>query len=337
MMPRVEVWLHAFSFPRWTAELARQAEDSGFTGLLVADSQNLNADVWIELALAAAATTRLRIGPGVTNPVTRHLAVTASAAATLQAETGGRATIGLGRGDSALTQIGREPVRVAEFEQALQVLQAYLRGEEVAMDGTKSAIRWLVGSEAPKVPVHVAATGPRTLQAAARWAEGVDLTVGAELERLRWVADIARNAAPGRLAMGAYVNVAVHPHRETARELVRGSVSTFARFATQGTPSDGLSQVTKSGIERLASGYEVDHHGEAQASYAQLLDAAFIDRFAVAGPAEEVRDRLAEIGETGIERLVIVPCSLDTDAPAVRESNERFAVDVLPELVDSYR
>ena len=102
----MEVWLHAFSFPGKVAELARKAEAWGFTGLLLADSQNLNADIWVELALAGAATSRLRLGPGVTNSVTRHLAVTASAACTLQAETGGRATLGFGRGDSALAQIG---------------------------------------------------------------------------------------------------------------------------------------------------------------------------------------------------------------------------------------
>jgi len=124
----VQAWLHTFSFPHAVAERARQAEGWGFQGLLVADSQNLNADVWVELALAGAATERLRIGPGVTNPATRHPAVTASAAATLHAETGGRVVLGLGRGDSALSQIGREPVHVAELERALAAIQDYLRG-----------------------------------------------------------------------------------------------------------------------------------------------------------------------------------------------------------------
>jgi alkanesulfonate monooxygenase SsuD/methylene tetrahydromethanopterin reductase-like flavin-dependent oxidoreductase (luciferase family) len=94
-----------------------------------------------------------------------------------------------------------------------------------------------------------------------------------------------------------------------------------------------LSQVTRRGIDRLASGYEKSRHGEAAGAYAQLLDGEFIDRFAVAGPAEEVRDRLAEINAAGIERLVIVPSSLDANRTAVQESNERFADDVLPELI----
>src|SRR5436189_3556462 len=127
--------MHAFSFPHRVAELAARVEAWGFAGLLVADSQNLNADVWVELALAGAATERIALGPGVTNPVTRHPAVTASAALTLQQETDGRAVLGLGRGDSALAQIGRAPVPARELEEALVALQGYLRGEEVMLDG----------------------------------------------------------------------------------------------------------------------------------------------------------------------------------------------------------
>jgi 5,10-methylenetetrahydromethanopterin reductase len=329
----MEVWLHAFSFAGRVARLARQAEEWGFTGLLVADSQNLNADIWVELALAGAATSRLRLGPGVTNPVTRHPAVTASAAATLQAETGGRAVLGMGRGDSSVTQVGLRPVAVAELERALEAVQGYLRGEEVLVDGTASAIRWLADAGLQKVPLQVAATGPKTIAAAARHAEGVDFAVGAELERLRWATGIARSAAPGELTLGAFINVAVDPDREAARELVRGSVAIFARFATEGAPADGLSNVTRTGIKQLASGYERERHGEAQAPQAQLLNPEFIDRFAVAGDPEEVRDRLAEIGAAGIERLIVVPGSLDADPAAVQESNRRFARDVLPELI----
>jgi 5,10-methylenetetrahydromethanopterin reductase len=329
----MKVWLHSFSFPGKVAETARKAEDWGFTGMLLADSQNLNADIWVELALATAATSRLRLGPGVTNSVTRHPAVTASAACTLQAESGGRATLGLGRGDSALAQIGRRPVPVEEFERALELLQSYLRGEEVDLDGTPSMIRWLPGAALEKVPVHVAATGPRTIEAAARHADGVDLTVGAELERLEWAAGIARAAAPDELQLGAYINVAVDDDRDAARELCRGSVAIFARFATDGAPSSGLSPVTRRGIEQLATGYRTEHHGMAAADFAQKLDAEFIARFAVAGTAGEVRERLLAIAELGIERLIVVPGSLDADPAAIEASNDRFASDVLPHVL----
>ena len=194
----MEFWLHGFAVPGRVAETARRAEAWGFTGLLLADSQNLTADIWVELCLAAAATTRLRIGPGVTNPITRHIAVTASAAATLQHESNGRVALGIGKGDSALSQIGLRALEVSEFEQALAALQGLLRGEEVALPGASaSRIRWVAADAAAKVPVHVAATGPRTIAAAARHADGVDLTVGAEVDRVARGVAIARDAAPG--------------------------------------------------------------------------------------------------------------------------------------------
>jgi 5,10-methylenetetrahydromethanopterin reductase len=325
--------MHAFSFPHRIAELARQVEAWGFAGLLVADSQNLNADVWVELALAGAATERIGLGPGVTNPVTRHPAVTASAALTLQVETAGRAVLGIGRGDSALTQIGLRPVPAAELEQALIALQGYLSGDEVSLGDEVSSLRWLEEAGQPKVPVVVAATGPRVIALAARHAERIDFTVGAELERLRWAVETARDAAGDRdVSLGSFLNVAVHPDRALARELVRGSTAIFARFATEGAPADGLSRVTQEGIEQMAAGYEAARHGQAEAPQAQQLEDDFIDRFAVVGPAEEVAERLAELAALGIERVVMVPGSLDADPELVAEATARFAEEVLPQL-----
>lgn len=253
----MEAWMHTFAFPGRVAPLAAQVEEWGFAGLLVADSQNLNAEVWIELALAAASTEWIGLGPGVTNPLTRHPAVTASAAATLQAESTGRAVLGLGRGDSALAQIGRRPAAPDELECALATIQAYLRGEAAALGDFSSRIAWLPDGDRPKVPVAVAATGPHVIAAAARHAERIDFTVGAEPDRLRWAIDQAQAAAGGHeLSLGAYLNVAVHPDRALARDLVRGSTAIFARFATEGAPTDGLSDVTREGIERLAGGYD---------------------------------------------------------------------------------
>lgn len=333
---RVQVWLHAFSFPHRTAALARQAEAWGFTGLFVADSQNLNADVWIELALAAAATQRLQLGPGVTNPATRHPAVTASAAATLQEESGGRVVLGLGRGDSALSQVGLVPVHVAEFERAVGELQGFLRGEEVVLDGgARSSIGWIAASQQSKVPLAVAATGPHVIAAAARHAEMVDFTVGAERARLAWAVETARAAgeagragtgATGRvggeagragaagddavrspsaaLSLGAFVNVAVDPDRGAARDLVRGSTAILARFGTEGAPADGLSEVTKAGIAQLGADYDEARHGQSGAPAARRLQDDFIDRFAVCGPADEVLGRLLELRDLGLERIV---------------------------------
>ena len=117
-----------------------------------------------------------------------------------------------------------------------------------------------------------------------------------------------------------------------ARDLVRGSTAILARFTAEGAPPDGLPRSPGAGIARLASEYDESRHGQSSAPAARRLEDEFIDRFAVCGPAEEVVERLAAIGELGIERVIVVPGSLDADPAAVEASNERFADEVLPAL-----
>src|SRR5712692_8980825 len=86
-------------------ELCREAEDSGFDWLGVADSQSVFRELYVALTLAALNTSRVRLGPLVTNPLTRHLVVTASAVSSIDELAGGRVVLGIGSGDSAITTI----------------------------------------------------------------------------------------------------------------------------------------------------------------------------------------------------------------------------------------
>jgi 5,10-methylenetetrahydromethanopterin reductase len=192
-----EVWATGISLPGVAVRMAQRAEADGFDGWFVVDSQNLAGDCYVALAHAAAATERIRLGTGVTNPFTRHPAVTASAIASVHAASGGRAVLGIGRGDSALAHLGLAPAPVALFERYLAQVQAYLRGEEVAFDDlgsdavaevgslglaggpTASRLHWLP-PDLPKVPVTVAATGPKVIDAAAQLADRVTFALGAE-------------------------------------------------------------------------------------------------------------------------------------------------------------
>ena len=127
----VEFWLGTFPTLGRARGAAEMAEADGWDGLAFTDSQNLHGDTFAALALAAYATRRIRLATGATNPATRHPAVVASAIATIQAESGGRAVLGIARGDSALAYVGRPPMPFAEFAVALEQIQAYLRGDAV--------------------------------------------------------------------------------------------------------------------------------------------------------------------------------------------------------------
>ncbi len=237
-----QVWTHGFPVPGRTAELARQAEESGFDGLLLADSQNLVGDPFVELGVAAGVTHRIGLGTGIVNLVTRHPAVVAGAIASVQVESGGRAVLGVGRGDSSLAQIGVAAPAAARLRDLVTQVRGYLHGQEVTAGGTVSRIGWIPGTGQPAVPVELAATGPRTIALAATLADRVMFTVGAEPFRVAWAAGLARQARaaagldPAGLRMGAYVNVACDPDLATACGLIRGSAAIFAHFSSMAGP-----------------------------------------------------------------------------------------------------
>ena len=104
-----EFWQITFPMPGRSETQARAAEEKGWDGLFFADTQCLSGDIYSAMCLAAKVTTTLQVGTAVTNPVTRHPAVTASAISTVQVESKGRAVLGIGRGDSSLGYIGRKP------------------------------------------------------------------------------------------------------------------------------------------------------------------------------------------------------------------------------------
>ncbi len=71
-MAAPEIWSIVASSARQIVRWAREAEDRGLDGIVVTDSQNLAGDCYVALTAAAMSTTRIGLGTGVTNPITRH-------------------------------------------------------------------------------------------------------------------------------------------------------------------------------------------------------------------------------------------------------------------------
>jgi 5,10-methylenetetrahydromethanopterin reductase len=347
--------------PKVAVRQAERAEASGWDGLLLVDSQNLAGDCYIGLALAAHATSTLQLATGVTNPFTRHPAVTAGAIATVQAESDGRAVLGIGRGDSSLAHVGLAPAPVAVFERYVSQVQRYLRGEDVPLDeagaaantGTvpsveelhlaggpaSSKLHWLRPNQ-PKVPVDVAATGPKVIGVAGRHADRVTFAVGADPERVAWAIDTFRaaRAAAGLPTdgadgpdLGAYVNVVCHPDRDTARQLGRGGLTSFARFSVMhGTPTGPVAGETAEVLTAVHRNYDMNRHTQAGAAHTGVITAEFADRFAVLGPPDECIDRLQALADLGIRRFAVIGPSADADRAEAASATARFLNEVKP-------
>lgn len=158
----------------------RLAEAVGFDYIGIADSQSLFRELFVSLTVAATETKRVHLGPSVTNPLTRHPAVTASAIASLQELSEGRAFLGIGTGDSAILNLGLRPARMRALREYVTTVRSMLNGETVEYLGREGHVRW---SRDP-VPIMMSAEGPRTLRMAGEIADRVMVHTGLTREVL---------------------------------------------------------------------------------------------------------------------------------------------------------
>lgn len=325
---------------------ARRYEDAGLDGLLFFDTQNLAPECYVSLTAAAKETTILKLGTGVTNPRTRHAAITASAFATLQAVSGGRAYLGLGRGDSALAHIGYSPCPVPEFENYLSELTSYLRSEEVPFSNDSdihelelgdhpetSRIAWL--GEIPSVPIGIAATGPRVIKLAATQADRVDFMLGASAERIRWGMDIAQQARDeqglGAVSASAYINMVVDDDGEKAWQMAAGAITSQARFAAMHGKINGpVSEKAKLTLSGIHDSYNMKQHGQHDPG---LITSEFAHEFGIYGPPGYCVDRLNELVELGISRFILAGGpELAHPVSEIVSMAQRFVDEVMPKL-----
>ncbi|MGI8689268.1 MAG: LLM class flavin-dependent oxidoreductase [Thermomicrobiales bacterium] len=156
--------------------LVELAEAVGYSELWYTD-QRFWRDCYMGLTVAAQHSQRLRLGPGVNDPFTRHPAGIAMAIATLDELSEGRAQLGLGVGGSGLAQMRlpkEKPVRA--LREAIELIRAMLTGEVVQYDGElfhldSGKLGFLPVRSS--IPISVASHSPQVLRLCGRSADGV--------------------------------------------------------------------------------------------------------------------------------------------------------------------
>ncbi|MEU8952676.1 TIGR03842 family LLM class F420-dependent oxidoreductase [Streptomyces sp. NPDC048518] len=291
--------------------LMRRAERNGFRYGWTFDSAVLWQEPFVIYSRILEHTTRLTVGPMVTNPGTRTWEVTASTFATLNDMYGNRTVCGIGRGDSAMRVAGRKPNTLARLGEAIGVIRDLAEGREADVDGQTLRLPWVRDG---KLPVWMAAYGPKALALAGQRADGFILQL-ADPYLTQWMVKAVRDAAAdaGRdpadvkicVAAPAYVGDDLAHAREQCRwfgGMVGNHVADLV--ARYGEHSAMVPEALTAYI-KAREGYDYSHHGRAGNPDTAFVPDEIVDRFCLLGPVEAHLERLRELEELGVDQFAL--------------------------------
>ncbi|MFI8851049.1 TIGR03842 family LLM class F420-dependent oxidoreductase [Streptomyces sp. 891-h] len=320
-----------------TVALMRHAERNGFRYGWTFDSPVLWQEPYVIHSRILAETERLVVGPMVTNPGTRSWEVTASTFATLNEMYGNRTVCGIGRGDSAMRVAGRPPTTLARVGEAMRVVRDLAEGREAVVDGTALRLPWVRDG---RLPVWMAAYGPKALALAGREADGFILQLADPL-LTAWMVGAVREAAaragrdPGAVticvAAPAYLCEDTPEALAHAREQCRwfgGMVGNHVAdlVARYGEHSDAVPAALTSYIKERA-GYDYAHHGRAGNPDTAFVPDDIVDRFCLLGPAQAHLARLRELAELGVDQFALYAMH-----DAKEDVVDGYGTRIIPEL-----
>ncbi len=338
----------------WTSTEAfvadiQRAEEVGFGYALIPWNPLSRRDPYMELAIAAGRTSRIKLGLLLDNPVLHHPAVSASSIATLDELSGGRAILTYGIGDTAVRWLGLRPARMAELEEATVLARRLLAGEAVDV----GAVRPAELLHARPVPIWVAAGGPKTIEMAGRVADGVFLRVGRHPENLRTAIEHVHAGAqaagrdPDEIGIGLIFHTVMSDDpteiRATARSMAAGYYEySPALFEIPGLPWDGPP------VDELKQQVYPDFHHAPNlvesGNLVSFLDEETADSFALFGSAEEIAGQIREAVAIAGRVDIVVPHPVPMPVPgapvaralppslAGADYKTWFAAEVMPRL-----
>jgi len=288
------------------------AERLGYDTAWITDSHLICRELWVTLAACATATSRIRLGPGVTVPHSRHVSVTASAIATLHDLAPGRVVIGVGTGGSSAQTMGLSLAQVgkaATLERTAVALRRLLQGQTARFEtGIEGRLAWL---DAPRaIPIYLAGSGPRMLETAGRLGDGaiVYATVSPDVLKValeRVVAGArAAGRAPGDLDIALWAPMSIGRDRERARDHARGRVASACRHPLPVR----LSDEDEAAMRRVRESYDAYQHATAAARHRTLVTDRLVDLMALAGTPDDVAAQVGRLrGVAGLARVIAFP------------------------------
>ena len=254
----------------------------------------------------------MRLGPRVINPLTRHPAVAAGAAATLAEMAPGRTMLGIGTGDSAVLNLGLTPSSRARLRAYVATVRELLETGRSVWEDRPCRMAWGGGD---RVPIYLAASGPRMLELAGEIGDGVIINTGLTPDIVR---DSIARVRTGAESAGRslddidlwWLPVAnVRGDRAAAVDEVAMTLASagshLSRFTTEGKH---IPAELHDAVVALGDRYRPEEHSKPDSSNRGLIRELGLldylaDRFAIAGTAEECVAKIEAAAEAGARQF----------------------------------
>jgi 5,10-methylenetetrahydromethanopterin reductase len=319
---RVSLMLVPHRHTRDLVALARLAEELGYDAVWVPDERFFR-EVYSVCTLLAQATERIGIATGVTDPFSRHPALTATAIATLDELSGGRAILGIGAGVSGFRELGIDRRGApAAVRGAVELIRGLLAGRTLDVEHEAFSFRGALDFEPlrPTLPVYVAGNKPKMLGVAGAVADGAIVqacVTGAEFSALReHVVRGLEQAGRERseIELVIRVDVAVGETRELARDALRHRV---ARIAIHDAP--GFERARALGLEppaalvAAAAGAAYTNDADTLRRIGEHVPDDFVDAFTIASTPAALPEQLARLAGLGADHVLLNPIPVGGD------------------------
>lgn len=293
-----------------TVALAQRAEEGGFTYCWTFDSHVLWKECCTMLGYLAAKTSVMRLGPCVTNPGVRDWTVAASHFATLNVISGGRAVMGVGRGDSSRRVLGRKPMTADTMKAFSLFVKRMAEGGRVEYEGKEQWFPW-ANPDYP-LPVWVAGYGPKVLRSAGTYADGIILQI-ADVDLCKWFIEQvhagAREAGrdPKAIKIMAAAPVWISNDKKECIRHVKWFPAMVGNHIADIVEKHGAKggEVPESFTSVIAGrkGYDYRRHADKDSDHLAWITDDVVERFTIIGTVEDHIRKLKALREAGVDQF----------------------------------
>lgn len=285
---------------------ATVAEQEKFDYIWITDHFN-NRNTYVTLTSIAMKTSSVKIGPGVTNPYLINPAWTASAVASINEVSKGRAVLGIGAGDrTTLSYLGLEQKSpVSALAECVDIIRGLLKGEEVKIPGKIFNVTGArLNYQTDSVPIYLGVQGPKMLRLAAKISDGVLINashptdISMAVKEVRNGLDEAGKSS-SQFDMAAYTSFSVSDDPAEAVKLARPVVA----FIAAASP-DALLERHGIPAERVRVIREALAKGQFKEAFKAVND-ELLDVFSITGTPTQCTEKISKIIREGVSQLVI--------------------------------